>query len=468
MQVEKRDGSQERRIITGMIVDDSVLGRLSAKWVKEGLFASRWTNLIGGWCVNYYNRYNKAPGKAIVGLFESWARESRDKETTEIVERFLEGLSGEYEELAKDSNPDFVVDQAAEYFDRVRLAQLAENIQADLDNGDIAKAKARQDKFSFVEIGAAAGVDVLSDMSAVKRAFSRKSEPLIKYPGALGNFFKDALERDALISFMGPEKRGKTFWLLDIAWRAMMQGKKVAFFEVGDMSEGQIMLRFMTRASRRPLKANDPARPIKYPTSIDHNPDSSFAIVEHEDHSYPNNLKWKEAWVACEKILRKNKDQSLLRLSAHPNGSIGVSGMMSIIETWDRQGWGTPDVIVVDYADLLSPPAGYAESRDQINATWKGLRRISQEYHALVVTATQSNAESYNVETMSMSNFSEDKRKLAHVNGMVGINQTASEKAMGLQRLNWLVLRESEFTPDQSCHVAGCFAMANPAVLSIF
>lgn len=468
MQVERRDGSQERRILTAMIVDAGVLARLSSKWTKEGLFNSRWSNLVGGWCVDYYRLYDEAPKKSVIGLFENWAEDSNDKETVTIIERFLEGLSNEYEALQKESNTDFIIDLAGKYFDKIRLSKLVENIQADLDRGDVDKARQRHEKSTRIEIAPSAGVNVLSDIDAIKRAFKRKSEPIITYPGALGNFFRDALERDALVAFQGPEKRGKTFWLLDIAWRAMQQGRKVAFFEVGDLSEWQILLRFMIRASKRPLKATDPERPIRYPTSIDHVPDQSFAVVEHEEHHFPNKLRWKEAIEACKRLMQKNNGQDLIKLSTHANGTIGYAGIVSLLESWDREGWGTPDVIVIDYADLLCPPAGTLESRDSINATWKSLRRMSQEYHALVVTATQADADSYTSETMTMGNFSEDKRKNAHVTGIVGINQTPQEKAMGIQRLNWLALRESEFTSEQQCHVAGCLGIANPAILSTF
>ena len=257
-------------------------------------------------------------------------------------------------------------------------------------------------------------------------------------------------------------------WLIDLAWRAMLQGRRVAFVEVGDMSKGQIMLRFMTRASKRSLMATEPGKPIRWPVALDHAPDVPRASVEFKDYEYEDPLTWQEAYGACERIVNKRGDGSLLRLECFPNSTIGVQGVYSMIQRWERHGWGTPDVIVIDYADVLMPPPGYKDTRDQINATWKELRALSQQLHALVVTATQSDADSYTAETMTMGNFSEDKRKNAHVNGLVGINQTPSEKKLGIQRLNWLALRESEFSSDDECYVAGCFALANPAVLSSY
>jgi hypothetical protein len=467
MQIERFNGAPERRILTGLIVDDEILGKVADKWTKEGLFASRWSNLVGSWCCSYYEKYGKAPRKAIEGLFESWTSKNNEKETVELVESFLEGLSGEYE--TQESNTAYLVDLAGTHFNKVRLERFTENIRDELEAGDVNKALQEALAFSHVEIGRTEGVDVLQDTAAIKRAFARKSEPIVKYPGALGNFFGSALERDGFIAFEGPEKRGKTGLLLDVAWRAMRQGRKVAFIEAGDMSEGQILLRFMVRACRRPLKATMPGHPVKFPMALDHAPDAPFATVVFEDLDFPTPLTWKHARRVCDKLITKQKtDESLLRLSCHPNSTLSASGVGSLIQTWERQGWGLPDIVCLDYADILAPPAGIRETRDQINMTWKQLRALSQSLHCLVVTATQSDTDSYDRETLTMKNFSEDKRKNSHVTGMVGINQTPGEKRLGLLRLNWLALREEEFSSQTCVHVASCLAIANPTIRSTF
>lgn len=462
MKVEKIDGRTQRRILTSMIVDKAVLGAIAMKWTKEGLFSDKWSNLIGKWCCNYFERYEKAPGQDIEGIFEKWAEKTNDEETVELIERFLDKISEQYES-EPEFNSTYMIDTAAEYFNRVRLEKLAETIKADIQTGDLAQAQKRVDSFSNVEIGAAMGVDVLSDKEAIKRAFASKSKPLVVYPGALGEFYKDVFERDAFVSFMAPEKRGKTFWLLDVAWRGMEQGLRVAFFQIGDLSEGQMMRRFMVRACKRPLKPQI----VRIPIEIAHDPDSFFATVEHEEKEYEKHLSWKLAWKRVSRMMDKGRE-GLLRLSCHPNSSINVNGIAATIDGWIRSGWGTPDLVVIDYADLIAPLYGHADTRDQINETWKKLRALSQKLHCCVVTATQSDSDSYNADTLGMGNFSEDKRKLAHVTAMIGINQTPAEKSQGLQRMNLVVCRENESVVDDVCHVAGCLSIANPAMLSIF
>jgi replicative DNA helicase len=159
--------------------------------------------------------------------------------------------------------------------------------------------------------------------------------------------------------------------------------------------------------------------------------------------------------------------KSYLKLSCHPNSSISVKGIEGILQTWERVDW-IPDVVVIDYADILAPLDGKADTREQINQTWKALRGMSQKLHCLVVTATQADAASYKVDTLTRSNFSEDKRKHAHVTGMVGLNQTKEEKLNGVLRLNWLDLREAEYTEYRCVHVAGCLALASPAMKSVW
>lgn len=465
MKVEKRESGIDRKILIGMIVSGPFLSFVSSKWNKEGMFASTWGNLIGGWCVKYYHKHGKAPGKSIEIMYEKWSQSSRDKDTNQIVERFLESLSGEYDRHRKTFDVEHLSDEAIEYFNKVLIRRLKDDLETMLDDGGSPeKAILRAQSFLPLDKTNSDGVDLLSDVTAMKKAFEDKKAPVIKYPSALGNFFDDHLEQDGFIAFEGPEKSGKTWWLLDIAWRALLQGRKVAFFEVGDLSQSQIIRRFATRAAKRPLKAVD----IKYPTFLERSENSEMATVDTKVKSYKTALKWEESLKACEAIIGKRQDPvSPFKLFTYPAASISVTGIRSVLDKLDKNGW-KPDVLVIDYADILAPMNGSVDSRDQINATWMGLRGLAQIYHCLVVTASQTDADSYNATTITRSNFSGDKRKNAHVTGMVGINHTSEEKEQGICRLNWVELREGEFSDRVCVHVAGCLGIANPALLSAF
>ena len=459
MKVKKKDGSPERTIVVGMVVNPTVLSRAVSRWKKGGLFKSEWANTVGQWCVDYFNRYHKAPGNNIKQLYESWAADNTDDDTGKLVERFLAGISDEYEKLRKDINPDHVIDLAGDYFNRVALEKLTEQIEGDLERGDVQKALDRREKFGRIELGQGEWVDPMRDRAVAEKAFAEKGEPLIKFKGDLGDFFADALERDAFVALQAPEKRGKSYLLQELGWKAMTQGKKVAMFQVGDLSMNQTMRRLMVRAAERPAKACE----VQIPTTLDVEDDQ--VTILRESKTYETALTWQEGQKAFDKIAKKQKE-CLLRLSVHPNTSISAAGINSILDRWSGDGWDC-DVCVVDYADILAPmTAGAAESRDQINATWKYLRRISQERHCLVLTATQTDADSYDVDLIRRRNFSEDKRKYAHVTGIFSVNQDDQEKRQGIMRLNWNVLREGEFLETRQVYVAGCLGIANPLIRS--
>ncbi len=463
MKIQKHNNNEERQILIGMIVDITVLGRINSKW-QNRMFKSRWANLIAKWCISFYRKYEDVPMNQIESLFESWSSETKDKDIIKLIAKFLDSLSQEYEELAEESNSDYIIDLAGVYFNKVQLEKLTEKIQGDLDRGKTVEAVNYTLAFNQIEMGIGEGINVLQDREAIKEAFKEKEGSIIQYPGALGKFFKGTLERDAFISFMGPEGRGKSFWLEDIAFRAMLQRKRVAFFEAGDMSQNQVMRRLMIRANGRPIFPNI----IEYPVYI--KKDGDFTVsVETEDRVYKEKLSWRKARKVCKRIMQKKikSKESYFRLSCHPNSTLSVNMIQDTIQNWIREDW-IPDVVVIDYADILLMKGYGLEGRDLINDTWKKLRAISQIFHCLVVTATQADAASYDAVIITKKNFSEDKRKLAHVTGMIGLNQSPEEKELGVMRLNWLKIRDEFFSEKKCVFVAGCLAIANPAIRSTF
>lgn len=472
MKVQKYKGNDVRRLLTGLITNKVVVGSISEKWEKEGLFDSRWANLIAGWAIRYYRKYNKAPGRQIAQMFDRWSEEGdQDPEIIRMVEKFLTSLSEDYARRKRDVEPRSYIDLAGEYFNKVRLLRLSDAMKADIERGQVEKAQEKFDKSFKIEVATGKSISVFRDKAAVYRAFKEVSKPLIAYPGALGKFFGDSLERDGFISFEGPEKRGKTWILLDVAWQAMKQGNKVAFFEVGDLSEGQIMRRFMIRASGRPLKPTEKDSPLKVPTMLGPPTGTGEGVLPeilHKEYNFTKPLSEKVAWRACQKIVHKyGPKEDQMRLEVHPNSTLSVSGMNRILDGWDRQGW-KPDVVVVDYADILAPERGGIDTREQINVTWKGLRTLSQKRHILVVTATQTNAASYEAHTISRKHFSENKLKRAHVTGSVGISQNDEEKEIGVIRFNWLVGREWAYDERKCVYCAGCLGLAAPLMHSTF
>lgn len=177
-------------------------------------------------------------------------------------------------------------------------------------------------------------------------------------------------------------------------------------------------------------------------------------------------LTLKQAKAAFKKFFIRNNKR--FKLSTHPNKTLTVSAIDTQCDLWEREDGFVADLIVVDYADILAPEVR-ADPRHQENDKWMRLRGLSQKRHALVVTGTQADADSYNRDLLRQSNFSEDHRKYAHVTAMYGLNQdrTGREKDIGILRINPIVVREDAFNAAREVFVLQNLRRGQP-VLSSF
>jgi hypothetical protein len=156
------------------------------------------------------------------------------------------------------------------------------------------------------------------------------------------------------------------------------------------------------------------------------------------------------------------------KVSTHPNNTLSLTQIRAKLDIWEKEDEFVPDVIIIDYADLLATDKRM-EFRHQQNEIWKGLRRLSQEKgQPLVVTATQADAASYEKGRLRLSNFSEDKRKYGHVTAFFGLNQDPKgrEKAIGIMRINELILREDEFDMSREITILQNLRRGRPCLAS--
>ncbi len=453
MKTRRYDGSDLRRILSGMVTDKTVCARIASQWQEGGLFDAPHANLIGQWCINYLKDYGDTPNGQLVGLFEAWVtKTTADDKTIQAVEGFLRGMSDEYEEEEPPAS-DYVLDRAGIYFNKVRMKRIVEAVSGDLDRNHVDQAYGRLTALTRIELGKGALIKPAEEYDVWEQAFNQEQQrPLVTYPGRLNSFIGSAMVRDSLIAFMGPDKSGKSMWLLDLTYRAIRRRCRVAYFEVGDMSRDAVIRRLGQRVVRRPLYPSK----CRIPVSVSENNEVRYRV-----ETYSKVLGSGESYKAFRKVCRGN---DLLRLSCYPTSSVGADGVSSNVKDWEREGW-VPDLIVIDYADILAPPSGIRDTLDQIEMTWKHLHRLSQEMHCLVVTATQSSAEAYRTnQLLSRRHFSGRKTKLADVDGMIGLNVSSEDKSRGITKLNWIVRRNEYYNERRYEVAAGCERIACPVI----
>lgn len=464
MKRNRVDSKVEKKILSALIMSKEFLAQVGTVLTPDTFGPSHFKQ-VAEWALNYFKQYNEAPKQNIESIYHAWTEQNEpDEEVVDAVHDFLEGLSEEYE-ANQDINVPFLVDETSRFITQKRLSRLKDTLEYNLMRGEIADAETAIVSHKTVNLGAGAGFDMLNDDDVWDRAFAQKAEPILTFPKAAGVFLNEAMTRDALIGIQAPEKRGKTWWCVEFAIRALRNRKKIALFEVGDMSESQILMRMGARLAGMPIRKKD-CGTIRIPKSMEtvreEDSGSKKAQIDYKikECSRPvSNLRVKKARRRFRRMLRLPRNKPYIMTSIHSNSSINVQGIKGILERWYVEEDFVPDVIIIDYADILAPEDARKQARDQVNDTWKALRRLSQEYHCLVIVPTQADAQAYDSDIQSLKNFTEDKRKYGHVTGMLGLNQTSEEKTDGVMRLNWIVLRESEFTDKWCLFVGQCLSL---------
>lgn len=143
MKIKRREGSEVRRVLAALVTDPEVLKAVAERWPKQGdLFDAPYANLVGGWCVEHWERYGNAINGQLRARFDEWASATkRPDETIEGVERFLEAADEEHEH-ADDASSKFLLDVAARYFNKVRLNRLREQMEELVEIGRVDEANA--------------------------------------------------------------------------------------------------------------------------------------------------------------------------------------------------------------------------------------------------------------------------------------------------------------------------------------
>ena len=462
MPAQQYEGRRESRVIAGMILSSTVIGKLSSLPRRD--WSDPAMKHIDRMCCRFFEKNGKAPKKSIVDLFASWAEKHRYKDDVPPVERIIR------QAIESDPpNSQLCIDEAMALFAENRATHGMKVAQGMLAEGKVDDAlRTLAEAAEPVKAGTSSVSFPFNDLAEVKYTFAESTESIIKFDGGLGQFFGDMLEEDGFISFLAPQGRGKSYFLLEMAFTAILQRKKVAYFQVGDMTRRQVNRRLFSRAARWPVRS-----PTKqWPCTVDWPISMTMDKVGVKGLDFKGPLNEDIAAKSCEKTqqLIRSADK-YLALSCHESFSISVNGMRAVMRELSRSGFD-PAVVVLDYADNLAPVNGKIEVRHQLHQTWEMLRALSMEHHVLLITATQSNRLKHGkneIRAIRMDNTSEDIRKTSAVTGLIGLGQNDAERRSGLYRLNWAdKTRDQATDPDRFCFVASCLAVAHPAVLSIY
>lgn len=482
MKIEQKISNVESRIAEGVILSKNFARKISEVYESEYV-TSPIAGKVINWAIDYYKSYKVNIGDRITDVYLNNENKLSEEEYG-LIGNFLERLDSKSN--PEEFNEAYHLNQAEKYFKRKALIKTIKEANIYVDNGEVDQAEEIINSYRSTSITEQTGFDPIRDKAKIISAFNYEAEILFKYPGVVGDFLNRHLIRDGFISFLGPEKRGKTQWLIDAAVRAYKARNNVLFISIGDMTERQVIRRIASRICKRshdPKFCSGVEMPMK---DCMHNQRDTCTRSDRTNNipiGHSNKIEGDYSpCTACENIepcvVRKKtpdtsplSDEDALRRYKSfasrtkgkqwkcvviPSRSWNVTTISNKLEKWEEFEDFVPDVIVIDYADNLSSEAGKTEKRHEIKETWSALRALSTEKHCLVITATQADTAAYTARTMNQTNFSESKTKGAEVTAMLGLNQTEQEKRDGLMRLNFIFVREDSFTTQQTVSTLTC------------
>jgi replicative DNA helicase len=135
-----------------------------------------------------------------------------------------------------------------------------------------------------------------------------------------------------------------------------------------------------------------------------------------------------DLFASKNEVLTKIKDiPGQLIIKEYPTKSASTETLKQHIERLRKRGI-EPDMVIVDYADLLRPTRSSAEKRYDLENTYEELRAIAQIYKCPVWTASQTNRSGLNAEVITMEAISEAFNKCFVADFICSLSRTVQDK----------------------------------------
>tara|TARA_Y100000310_G_scaffold340707_2_gene437451 strand:+ start:1010 stop:2296 length:1287 start_codon:yes stop_codon:yes gene_type:complete len=218
---------------------------------------------------------------------------------------------------------------------------------------------------------------------------------------SLNEALDGGLASKELSMVVAPPGVGKSLFLANQAARSVIDGKNVVYVSL-EMSEDRIAQRL----------------------------DSIFTRFRQEELG--SNVGEVESRLKV--IQQQGSKVGKLRIKEFPTKRLTVAGLRAYLNQLRNYHDFVPDVVVIDYLELLLADASMPEYQAQ-ERTAQELRGFATEYDCLVWTATQTNREGKKVDVITDAELADSYGKIRVCDLVFSINQSEAEFDRGEARL---------------------------------
>lgn len=446
MKREKIDLLNEKDILVGLIVSDEFCKEISPIIDIKDLQVD-YSRVIVSWIKPYFEEFGKAPKIDILKLYRSHISEISNESLQNNILTFIEKLDEKYNSKRNDA---YAIQEAIKYLKSRNLQNLSQDIEAYITSGDIDKAESLITRYRKVEKESGESVDLLNDADIVRESFTEEQDKLFSFNGAYGRLVGD-IHREDFVAFLASMKVGKTFTLIDCGIEALKNGLNVVMFSL-EMSRTNMIKRVWKSLSGQVTEDVE----ITVPEFVQEG--EKYRVEEKTVHKKASSILEVEK---KQKSLKRLFRGGNLKIFAEPAYSMTVEKLETKLDDLNHNEF-IPDVIIIDYADIMLPSNSRLDYRNQLDDIWKRLRAMAQKRKCAVFTASQASRGAINKEATA-DMISEDIRKLAHVTSMVSISKDEYCKNHSLAMFSQLAVREGEPITERVI-ATQCLSLGRPVL----
>jgi replicative DNA helicase len=446
MSNDQLSGSLAENILTLLCFDDTA-APLIVNSVDVGLFESDIYKEIAKRAFEYYREFKTSPKDHLPDLFEDLLNDKSNLRKGELYQRTLINLH----EFQNDINRDYVLSKLTEFVRQQRLKSAIVDAttyvrEGNLDNAETVLNNALKSTLDLFHPGIlfTDSKNSLKFFDEPTPSYSIGIKPLdnIKFGPAPGELF---------VILAGPN-RGKTYFMVHIGKFCAIQKLKVLHISL-EMSEEKMAQRYVQSFFSYGKRIGE-ASYVKF----NYDEMGRFTTMSLSDIIRPTLEQTNEAntlKIYNELLHKLDRIQGRIKLwiKRFPTGALTVSGLEAYLDSMDRFHHFHPDVLLVDYADLMNLES--AHLRTETGKLYKELRRIAVERNIAIVTASQSNRLGEDAKVITLKHLAEDYSKAATADNIVAYCQTAQELRLGLARLFIAKARNEE--KDQTVLISQCY-----------
>ena len=349
---------------------------------------------------SFWNQYREPPTIEILRHLLKTDRTIPDEMKTQIGV-----LIEEIRDLPiDDAESRFAFDSIVEHLIKYNLAIEMIHLKHHIENGsnlsDIRQVINRMQTIANPALSDDLGIDFATVASDPNRMLSLLKQDVgdripTGFP-ALDSYLDGGMPRGTIFIICGTPKAGKTWTLVNLAVRAFLNGYKTVYFTL-EIPDSYIFERMLQVAGKIQYDA------LQKMISTDEF-DSIARIISER----------------IEKIKKGKSESAYLRIQQFPSMRTTTRQLDSYIQSYLPS---PPDVIVVDYAELVLPSYKIQERRLALGQVVLELRSLGVIHNAVVYTAWQANREALKRELVDELNASESWEVIKHTDVFATITE---------------------------------------------